>query len=274
MTIMVEILRPDDLLVLTIEGHNLRLDSSDPAAPVLVREAAAEDAFLVAVFPPQSFAEEAFEEVDPPDPPLPPPPPPPPRPPPGAVQARLSGGSRLAFRVPPGLAIPYTIAGLLDWSGLEPSLTAVGAIRGRPFILRRPPAVVPPSAQQTAIELPYRLAISPDPEGRWRHARDPVARGGRTELWHTRLAWAPPGEAPKELDAAATAPIRAVHSPDYRDAGPPPNTGFTMSLSAYDRRALVRLTGTFPRGAGLAGQLTDLGRPAEVVELALTSLGG
>ena len=37
----------------------------------------------------------------------------------GQVVARLGGASRLVFRVPTEVRIPFTIEGLLDWSKLE-----------------------------------------------------------------------------------------------------------------------------------------------------------
>jgi len=39
----------------------------------------------------------------------------------------------------------------------------------------------------TAMELPYRLFLSPDKFGAWAHQVPPRTFNGRTELWHTRL---------------------------------------------------------------------------------------
>jgi len=50
------------------------------------------------------------------------------------------------------------------------------------------PAPAPLTADQTAIEFPYRLLLSADASGRWAHRTQPFASGGRDELWHTRLA--------------------------------------------------------------------------------------
>ena len=49
------------------------------------------------------------------------------------------------------------------------------------------PAIAEPGAQETAIELPYRLTLSPNHNVAWRHATAPVTYSSRTELWHTRL---------------------------------------------------------------------------------------
>ena len=123
----IALLRPDDLVNLDIEAINLDLDTSNPQKPVLSPRAAG-DALLVVRFPPQTTAEQAFfesggtEQVTTKDTdvvrrdsspasiaPLPA----------GDVVARMSGRSRLVFRVPPGTRIPFTIEGLLDWKGLE-----------------------------------------------------------------------------------------------------------------------------------------------------------
>lgn len=44
-----------------------------------------------------------------------------------------------------------------------------------------------PPYNVTALELPYRLIISPVQESHWHHRTATVTRNGRTELWHTRL---------------------------------------------------------------------------------------
>jgi hypothetical protein len=267
MAIIVQLLRPDDLVSLTIEGHNLRLDTTDPSAPSLVREDPARDAFLVAVFPPQSFAEQALMEVDPP----------------GVsefasgsgnYQARLSGPTRVAFRIPPGHTIPFSIEGLLDWAKLEPSLTPVGAVVGQPGFLRVP-TIVEPSMTQTAIELPYRLFISPGPEAHWRHSKRPSPHEGCTPLWSTRLMAVAADGNVSELNANRSTQLRAVYSPDYDPDNPPPlskKSEFLMALKPYDRHALVRLTSGF-RPLSL-GRGRDIGKPAETRKLLLTALGG
>ena len=57
----VSLVRPDDLLVLTVEGVNLTLGAGNDG-PALVRMDPASEAYLVVVFPPQSFAERAYLE--------------------------------------------------------------------------------------------------------------------------------------------------------------------------------------------------------------------
>lgn len=98
-----------------------------------------------------------------------------------------------------------------------------------------------PSATATAIELPYRLVMSPIEEARWQHGDVPVTHRDRTELWHTRLRTA--GGA---TGRDGTAKVRAVWSPDYpldveELSSPDTPLPFRMSLHAKDRQRLVKL---------------------------------
>ena len=95
-----------------------------------------------------------------------------------------------------------------------------------------------PSALTTALELPYRLLLSPIEAARWQHIGKPVVHGTRTELWHTRLRTAPGETGP----GTPISNVRAVWSPDYHpnvvgsrlhDSSPKP---FRMSLAPLDRR--------------------------------------
>jgi hypothetical protein len=108
----------------------------------------------------------------------------------------------------------------------------------------RPP-IQAPAETETAIELPYRLLISPDPRARWRNRSEPLTTRGRTELWHTRLV-VTGGDGGGELSHLQQAPLRAVWSPDYQPsgAGGVPNLGLT-AMTADDRRQLVILTSAF-----------------------------
>ena len=114
--------RPDDLLALRIELSNLVVTPGDP--PRLERASPSGAAALVVHLPPQSIAEETFFQTAPPGTSNPPPPKPgtpqasepsgnedPVAPP---VRARIAGESRLAFSVPPGFSVPYTLEGVLQ----------------------------------------------------------------------------------------------------------------------------------------------------------------
>ncbi len=129
-----------------------------------------------------------------------------------------------------------------------------------------------PNADATALEIPYRILLSPVGAARWQHSDAPVTHRDRTELWHTRLT-----TAEKNIGADAPSRIRALWSPDYR---PPEKIdelisllphAIRMSLDPVDRSMLVTL---------MAGtdELTDTGsvyKPlsSEARRLHLSSLG-
>ena len=272
MALDIELVRPDDLLNLRFETANLRLDSTAPAAPALVVEDPAQPAFLIVHFPPQTIAESAYFEAaivkpdgDPrrPDPDLGANPGQdhviqPPLSPPGVAGelgravARMGRPSRLVFRVPPEARIPFTTRDLLDWAGLTLSVSPIAAIGRNPTAaqIAHAPDIQRPADHETALELPYRLIISPTADVAWAHRLLPFTAHGRTELWHTRLLNKTPA-GPVELSTRETAPVRAIWSPDYTPNPPqPPPTpngpplGRT-AMNADDRRQIVILTSAF-----------------------------
>ena len=132
MALMLNLLRPEDLLALSIELYNLRLDATNPKKPQLVVNKPAQKAFLVVYFQPQHIAEKAYFETaqhissnpsfnkDPNPTPTPLPATNPTLAPPGSVPARIADTSRLVFRLPVNVTrIPFTMQALLDWSQLE-----------------------------------------------------------------------------------------------------------------------------------------------------------
>src|SRR5207302_10536934 len=158
--------------------------------------------------------------------------------------------SRLVFGVPPGARLPCTVEGLLDWSGLTPLLHPIAAIPPQPTAgqIAAAPPITEPTAAQTALELPYRLWVSPNGDAGWLHRIPPFTVNGRTELWHTRLVLPNAGQLPRELSAAATAPLRAIWSPDF---APTPKTTdrdrflARTAMSPNDRHQIVILTSAF-----------------------------
>lgn len=169
--------------------------------------------------------------------------------------ARIAAASRLVFSVPVGRRIPYTLEGLLDWRGLEPVLHPIASLSEDASAAQRAdaPPISAPTANQTALELPYRLLISPDRAAIWSHRTQPFGTRGRYELWHTRLV-APNGESYSEKHPA---PLRALWSPDYRpdlkseDRNRQGTTSIgegkagRSALSDDDRHQLVILTSAF-----------------------------
>jgi len=119
----------------------------------------------------------------------------------------------------------------------------INRIKDLPFLLA-PFAPHKPSPLATALELPYRVILSPIPQANWWHAKQPVVRNGRTELWHTRLTKTSDG-----IGADPATKVRALWSPDY---GLPNIINivnnikpFRMSLDALDRQMLVQLMAGF-----------------------------
>jgi hypothetical protein len=192
------------------------------------------------------------------------------------VPARLSGPSRIAFRVDcedyepdrPAGRIPFTLEGLTDWGGMdmavvrraerlmeplpggtrlpprwerrarnddgeilrfqgftsserwgrfretrrrEPATAAVTAMQRLAEVFAS--SAQAPDAFETAIELPFRLFLSPAQDATWitaaprvrRHAGLPDEVDAFRELWTARLA-----------GSGQAAAVRAVWSPDYR----------------------------------------------------------
>lgn len=263
----IDLIRPDDLLNLRIEAANLRLDTDNPEEPVLVVEDAQQPAYLTFIFPPQTIAESAYFEFsivkpegnperadtdagkkasdnEPLDPP-------------GVVGAKrrsvaqLGQPSRLVFQAPAEARIPFSTTGLLDWSQLELSVNPIAAIGPAPTPeqIAQAPAIRQPAPNETALELPYRLLISPNRDVRWEHRHLPFTARGRTELWHTRLQLKT-ANGPIELSREHRAPLRAIWSPDYTPNAPPEATAKDSDLartamSANDRYQIVILTSAF-----------------------------
>ena len=278
-TFHAELLRPDDLLYLQVDGSNLRLVQDKKRGRVLTVQDQAQPAFLRFTFAPQTIAESAFFEAALVPPTTPPKPltaitpeanpnqkPPDPDlkstskdtlPVPGTVStnkattvAQTGHPSRLVFVVPPDAAIPFTFDGLLEWSNLVLSVNGIAAIGDKPTAdqIASAPAIHEPAANETALELPYQLVISPTRDVVWLHRLQPFTSRGRTELWHTRLALKTAGGI-TELSKDDPAPLRAIWSPDYDpnklpDVQNDPELGRT-AMCGNDRHQIVVLTSAF-----------------------------
>lgn len=126
----ISIIRPHDLLVLRFYYKNFQISTGGGSAS-LTPTNATQDGYIVVEFQPQNIFEQAFYETDPnltatdstsdssqpetgdENPTQPP------------VKARISGPSRLAFKVAKGTSIPLTLDALLNWDNWEPSLVPV-----------------------------------------------------------------------------------------------------------------------------------------------------
>ncbi|HTE64137.1 MAG TPA: hypothetical protein VK631_27520, partial [Solirubrobacteraceae bacterium] len=165
-------------------------------------------------------------------------------------------------------------------------------------ILQVKPLPRPPEATETALELPWRLLLSPGPDGGFAHQTVAVDQTGRVELWHSRLGvriTQPKGVRVDE-ELAKQRIVRAIWTRDNDDfpfltdfdfpftpqpddpANFPDATGledrpqFRMALNSRDRMLLVHETSNFT----LKRNLTQayIPPPVEVDRLMLTSLGG
>lgn len=270
------LVRGTDLLNLEFEFYNLeRVEGSD--GEELVRERSDHPAFIVVLFPAQAIAEQVLEvsqsELDEPC---------------GGVEnprrwrSADAGRSRLAFEVPDDVeSIPFDEEHLLDWDPFHHSVVPV-ALEESTFAFEPPkgefgefgsgpsPEIREPRPTETAIELPWRVVLSPSSTAvGWDHAQRPVTRNGRTELWHTRL------QLFSGVVVAGT--VRAVWSPDYPEGDEdPPESGSHVSpfsarrktsLNTRERYEIVEQSSNFNR--------SDLEpRPLETERLMLTPLGG
>ena len=284
------LLRPDDLLNLRVDGSNLRLDTSDTTAPVLMVDDPQQPAYLVVEFPPQSIAEGAYYEAamvaaeGAPPPGRQDPDQPPSSPLPSSDQlmdtpllpghlgesqktvARVADPSRLVFRVPNDLRIPYTTAGLLDWSQLTLSVNPIAAIGPKPTPeqIAAAPAIRQPAPNETAIELPWRLVISPSDAVAWEHRAAPFFHAGQCELWHTRM-FARVAGGISEPTQGAPISLRVIWTEGFNAADPlaPPERDDELgrvAMSPRDRSQIVALTSAFHGYAADYEVFSDLGK--------------
>lgn len=170
----------------------------------------------------------------------------------------------------------------------------VGAIEiGRITALPAPPRE--PNANETALELPWRLIVSPSIKGGWAHSADAVDHGDRVELWHSRLGvrrelpdrievdersahyrtirgvWARDFDvlAPEfAFDAAAK--IASFPSADGTDDVP----GFRMPLNSRDRMMIVHQTSNFTLPVTPQARRKWTPSAVPVNQLMLSSQGG
>lgn len=185
-------------------------------------------------------------------------------------------------------------AGALEGATIGRRLGVVGKIDLVPGALLRvkPPLPdSPPAATQTALELPWRLVISPNDRGAFAHSPVAVEHEGRFELWHTRLgvrATDAKGNPVVDERRKDLRTVRAIWARDYEIVKPfvhPPDaTSFPdadgsddrpqvrMSLNSRDRMMLVHETANFH----LVRNRTNDWPPEAVPtnRLMLTALGG
>ena len=227
------IVRPDDQLNLELEFFNLKLSNG-----ILRRADPTADGLIAFNLGSQHVAEQAFTQDTPVTLEQIP------------IAVRIAEPSRLVFRLSRALdSLPFTLESLLDWGrALEPQLG--GETRHRQHIH-------PPTAVDTAIELPARLVLAPfEPDSsRWIHNVDLDQGTDGNVIWHTRLG---------TRDMVSRAQVTAIWSPDYplEDTTDPSSLRFALSPS--QRRSVVIASHTRqPAQAPLQAEL-----------LVLSSMGG
>jgi hypothetical protein len=215
------VIRPEDRLDLVFELSNLAVHFSRNRPTELRRIDRDAKAQLIVHFAGQHLAEKTFFTTagGGGDPIILPP-----------VPTRLAGPSRLAFDYVGDSSLPFSLDTLLSWQRFTPSLVDP---------VRPPSLIAEPNLDQTAIEAPFRIVLSPNDQHRWQHEFAPLKREERTELWHTRLV------GPVDGTFGATrrnlpATVRAVWSPDY--SGAAPALPFETTLLAKDRKDIVTVT--------------------------------
>ncbi len=246
--VTLDLVRPADLLVLKLTYAGMMLQSVTGGVPILGLALSTQPGSVRVSLPPQHIAEAVVE--------------------PGAalgaqpIPIVMTGGSTLFFTVPAGTAsFPADVAHLLDWSALLP--VVVGAA---PY--PNPASPVEPNINQTGLELPYRMIVSPGAQAGWSPSVPPDASGeGTAALWHTRIAALAPGSEGPFVDERPTAANRAawrmaaVWSPDWPTPAPDALDG---ALKAAERAAIVN-------NCAINGAPTIV--PLEVNHCVLSALG-
>ncbi|MFM8319980.1 MAG: hypothetical protein ACKOC5_03610 [Chloroflexota bacterium] len=224
------VIRPDDLLILYIHFENWC-----PSDKFIIQDNAGEASYVTIGFPAQSIGEDTVPEPvdgdaleDP-----------------GDIRSALSGPSWLVFKAPPNtdIVIPYTLAGMLDWSKFELFVLPDAELDTNLF--DQPELLTSALKRYTTLEAPFRLALSPAQKGdrryNWVHNLlpvvmehiDPVSKHSlvTAELWKTHLGQSIDGQI--QIGARQFKGPTIVHK-NYHAAGwQPPEPAILKVLYAY-----------------------------------------
>ncbi len=175
---------------------------------------------------------------------------------------QTSTGTAVARAVPVDAERDAPVVTIGDLDLQAPPLFGEGGLVRGPLVRRprRPRSTLSrrPEEDETSIEAPARLVISPSVEARWAHATEPVPaedEAHHVELWHSRLGTIKqePGGKPsvdeqndqRRIVRAVWARDRETSTEDWHD--PKENLGhdsdpLRTSLDPADRNMLVRQT--------------------------------
>jgi hypothetical protein len=185
------VVRASDLLVAELRFHNLQLDASAGS----LEPTGAGDPLIVLHVPPQHVTERRLlPKENPTDEGI-------------ASRSLIAGWSRVAFRPPASFAsVPFRLEAVLALLG-DCELQVVDAALPRsddpsppgclfalvPWLSSGPtPVLRAPGDDETSLELPFRLFLSPPGAAGFVHRAAPlVSAAGRVELWHSQLGIAP-----------------------------------------------------------------------------------
>ena len=192
-TVAVDVVRPEDLLLLGVAFGNGALQAGTP--PQVVAANPTQPLFVVVTLPSQHVGEIDIDDGTPG--------------PTGPIAAALGGPSRLVFSVPVDqTGVPLALDSLLGWERW--TLVAPAASQSDPQGL------------ETALELPYRLIVSPLSGAGFRHSLSPATLAGASELWHTDLVTGPASGtlviafSPDLVSGAPAGAVDTTPGPDQR----------------------------------------------------------
>lgn len=236
------LIRPVDLLDLSFDWKNVTIEDDGEFNPPLLRKKAGK-AYLRVLFPPQHTLEEAIESWGRAS--LP-------------VRSHLCGPSRLVFEIPDTNSrnlteYDYTVKTCLNWKQFPPSVVP-HALSPDYLVTDR---VEPrnPTEDETAIELPWGLLLSPDRDEQWQNPLPQEEGKRRYTMWATRLV---------RHKGAGPVSVRAI--------GFNPSDAENAEVAASDLNQLsdwyARLTSTRPP---IAAQYVRTRLRAQTLELLNTS---
>jgi hypothetical protein len=282
-TLRRRVVRSRDLLVLELAFHNL---TPDPSGTKLLPAAGGEPV-IVAHLPPQHLAEESFEQDPTSDA--------------SVIAASISAEpSRIAFRVPStATSVPLALGPLLRLL-LSCDLRVVDAALPRSDDPSPPGCLVgiiplfaglfggsapnlrPPTDDETSVEFPWRLILSPPRAAGFVHLIDPLeSTAGRSELWHSQLGITPgtlgeldaPERSVRGIWARTGDGTKPFNSDDPTDIDTSTTAnGFRTTLFPGERQQIVHLSANF-RARGQSGKPAIYPRAVAVRRMALTSQG-